>query len=153
RYVLNHPPPKTEQYREFVENGGVPASAVLMVVLVAGLAMLEVVLLAGPAFAVSARRRRRDLALVAAAGGTPAHLRRIVLADGVVLGAVAAAAGVALGVGVAAALQPLIEAHLSHARAGAFRAFPAALAGLAGLAFRTGRLPAVVTGVITSRQG
>ena len=76
--------------------------------------MLETVLLAGPAFAVGARRRRRDLALVAAAGATPAHLRRIVLADGVVLGAVAAAAGVALGVGVAAALQPLIEAHLSH---------------------------------------
>ena len=50
------------------------------------LIMLEIVLLAGPAFAVGARRRSRELALVAATGGTPAHLRRIVLADGVVLG-------------------------------------------------------------------
>jgi len=48
-------------------------------VLVAGLALLEVVLLAGPAFAVGARRRQRQLALVAANGGTPAHVRRIVL--------------------------------------------------------------------------
>ncbi len=55
--------------------------------IVGGLALLEIVLLAGPAFAVSARRRQRQLALVAANGGTPAHVRRIVLADGVVLGA------------------------------------------------------------------
>ncbi|MBM0230019.1 hypothetical protein JNW87_35900, partial [Micromonospora sp. ATA51] len=38
-------------------------------VLVGGLGLLEVVLLVGPAFAVGVRRRRRDLALVAVAGG------------------------------------------------------------------------------------
>jgi putative ABC transport system permease protein len=65
-------------------------------VVVAGLALLEVVLLAGPAFAVSARRRQRQLALVAANGGTPAHVRRMVLADGVVLGLAGAVLGLVL---------------------------------------------------------
>ncbi|WP_238433559.1 hypothetical protein [Micromonospora tarensis] len=40
-------------------------------VLIAGLGLLEVVLLVGPAFAVGVRRRRRDLALVAVPAGTP----------------------------------------------------------------------------------
>ena len=96
-------------------------------VLVGGLGVLEIVLLAGPAFAVGVRTRRRELALIAANGGTPAHLRRVVLADGVVLGAVGAAAGVAAGVGVAFAAQPLTERYVYQAYAGGFRVFPAAL--------------------------
>ncbi|MFI6450133.1 FtsX-like permease family protein [Streptosporangium amethystogenes] len=63
--------------------------------------VLEVVLLAGPAFAVGLRRRRGELALIAAQGGSPAHLRLIVLADGVVLGGGAAVIGLVLGVGLA----------------------------------------------------
>jgi putative ABC transport system permease protein len=66
RHVLAHPPSPAERYPEFAAENrfevGVPG-------LVGGLAMLEIVLLAGPAFAVGARRRRRDLGLVAAAGG------------------------------------------------------------------------------------
>jgi putative ABC transport system permease protein len=150
RYVLAHPPPDAEQYREFV--GGSDGSTVLAVVLVGGLAMLEIVLLAGPAFAVSARRRRRDLALVAATGGTPAHLRRIVLADGLVLGTVAAVTGVVLGIVAAFAVRPVFEDHLVHARSGGFRVFPLALAVLAGLAIVTGLLAAVVPAWISARQ-
>ncbi len=149
RHVLERPPTPAERYPEsFVENGfalGVPG-------LVGGLAMLEIILLAGPAFAVGARRRSRDLALVAAAGGSPAHLRRIVLADGVVLGAVAAATGVVLGIAAAAAARPLLEAHLTHGRSGGFRVFPVALAGLAGLALSTGVLAALVPAWSASRQ-
>ncbi|OLB65584.1 MAG: hypothetical protein AUI10_06150 [Actinobacteria bacterium 13_2_20CM_2_72_6] len=150
RNVLAHPPSRAEQYREFV--GGDDGSTAFIVVLVGGLAMLEIVLLAGPAFAVSARRRRRDLALVAAAGGTPAHLRRIVLADGVVLGAVAAAAGILLGVIAAFVAHPTLENHFAHARSGGFRVFPLALAVLAGLAVVTGLLAAVVPAWISARQ-
>jgi putative ABC transport system permease protein len=149
RYVLAHPPSRAERYPEFPgPHGfvlGVPA-------LVGGLALLEIVLLAGPAFAVGARRRRRELALVAAAGGTPAHLRRIVLADGVVLGLLAAAAGLALGVLGAALGRPLIEQYLAHVRSGGFRVFPEALAALAGLAVATGVLAALVPAWIASRQ-
>jgi putative ABC transport system permease protein len=149
RHVLAHPPSRAERYPEPVgENRfevGVPG-------LVGGLAMLEIVLLAGPAFAVGARRRRRDLALVAAAGGTPAHLRRIVLADGVVLGTVAAVAGVVLGVAAVAAARPLLEEQLTHDRSGGFRVFPAALVALAGLAVAAGVLAALVPAWIAARQ-
>jgi putative ABC transport system permease protein len=149
RHVLAHPPSQAERYPEFT-GGNRFAAAVPG--LLGGLAMLEIILLAGPAFAVGARRRRRDLALVAAAGGSPAHLRRIVLADGVVLGGVAAALGTGLGVAVAAAGRPLLEEHLLHSRSGGFRVFPVALAGLAGLAVATGLLAALVPAWVSSRQ-
>ena len=54
-----------------------------MATLIAGIGLLEVVLLAGrPPFAVGARRQTRDLGLVAASGGSAHHVRRIVLAKG-----------------------------------------------------------------------
>ena len=64
-----------------------------VVVLGVTLAALQVVFLAGPAFAIGARRMRRQLALVGAAGGSPAQLRTVVLAGGAVLGAVGAVIG------------------------------------------------------------
>jgi putative ABC transport system permease protein len=149
RHVLAHQPSQAQRYPEEFNGDSDDKTAV---VLVAGLAMLEIVLLAGPAFAVGARRRQRDLALVAAAGGTPAHVRRIVLADGVVLGAAAAAAGVALGVLVAAAGRPLLEEYVQHKRSGALSFYPLALAVLGGLALVTGVLAALVPAWISSRQ-
>jgi putative ABC transport system permease protein len=148
RHVLAHPPSQAERYPAF-EGGDDQQPGVAA--LVGGLAMLEVILLAGSAFAVTARRRRRDLALVAAAGGTPAQLRRIVLADGVVLGTVAAVSGVALGIAAAAAGRPLLE-RLSSIRTGAFRVFPEALAALAAVAVVTGVLAALVPAWIAARQ-
>ncbi|TQL70783.1 putative ABC transport system permease protein [Nocardioides albertanoniae] len=89
-----------------------PADAVVVVLIVV-MALLEVVLLAGPAFAVAARRQARDLALIAASGGTAHQSRRVVLGSAVVIGAVAAAAGALLGVGVARLLQPLAQDQVS----------------------------------------
>jgi putative ABC transport system permease protein len=149
RHVLAHPPSQAERYSDERAGGD---DGIAAVALVGGLAMLEIVLLAGPAFAVGARRRQRDLALVAAAGGTPAHVRRIVLADGVVLGVVAAAAGVALGVVVAAGGRPLLEQYVMHRRSGALSVYPLALTVLAGLALVTGVLAALVPAWISSRQ-
>ena len=57
-----------------------------MAMLISGLGLLEVVLLAGAAFAVGARRQTRELGLVGASGGSARHVRRIVLAQGLVLG-------------------------------------------------------------------
>ncbi|MEO3858010.1 FtsX-like permease family protein [Acrocarpospora sp. B8E8] len=61
--------------------------------------VLEIVLLAGPAFAVGLRRRRRELAEIAAQGGSAGQLRTIVLADGLVLGGVATLVATVLGIG------------------------------------------------------
>ncbi|WP_127504218.1 FtsX-like permease family protein [Actinoplanes solisilvae] len=150
RHVLAHPPSLPEQYPELREDEGLSETG--MLILIAGLAILEIVLLAGPAFAVSARRRSRDLALVAAVGGTPAQIRRIVLADGVVLGAIGAAGGILLGVAVAVSGHHWFEENVTHVRSGALRVFPPALAVLAGLAVITGVLAALIPAWISARQ-
>lgn len=118
---------------------------------VAGLAAIEIVLLAGPAFAVGARRRQRDLALIAASGGTPAQLRRVVLAEGVVAGLTAAAGGLALGV-FGALVTRDIAAQIFGALPGGYRFFPAALAGIVGFAVATGLLAALVPAFTAARQ-
>jgi putative ABC transport system permease protein len=66
--------------------------------LVVGFAALQVALLAGAAFAIGARRQRRELAVVAAVGASRAQVARMVLANGLVLGVLAGGCGVALGV-------------------------------------------------------
>ncbi|MEU6077379.1 FtsX-like permease family protein [Micromonospora sp. NPDC047074] len=131
---------------------GVDVEGMSVSVLVGGLVLLEVVLLVGPAFAVGVRRRRRDLALVAVAGGDDAHLRRIVLADGLVLGALGAVVGVALGVAAAFAGRPLVEEHLYGARFGGYRCFPAALAAIAAVAVLAGVLAALAPAWTAARQ-
>ncbi|MGC4805408.1 FtsX-like permease family protein [Micromonospora sp. DT233] len=120
--------------------------------LIGGLGLLEVVLLVGPAFAVGVRRRRRELALVAVAGGDAAHLRRVVLADGVVLGCAGAAAGLALGVAAAFAARPLTEEYVVQERFGAYRVFPAALAAIVVVAVLAGVLAALAPAWTAARQ-
>ncbi|MFI7660741.1 FtsX-like permease family protein [Micromonospora parva] len=121
-------------------------------VLIAGLGLLEVILLVGPAFAVGVRRRRRDLALVAVAGGDAAQLRRVVLADGVVLGVLGAAVGLVVGVGAAFAGRPLVEQYVFSARFGGYRCWPTALALLAGVAVLAGVLAALAPAWTAARQ-
>lgn len=77
-----------------------------------GLAILvETVLLAGPAFAVSAARQRHSLALAGAQGAARADVRRAVVAYGLVLAVVAtvgaATVGSVLGIGGAVVLARL----------------------------------------------
>jgi putative ABC transport system permease protein len=90
-----------------VDDGGDPTT-IAVIVLVAGIGMLEVVLLAGAAFAVAARRQVRDSALVLSNGGRRTDVRRILLAQGAVLGVLGSVTGLALGVlAVLAAWGPL----------------------------------------------
>lgn len=148
RTVLHNPPAAADLYPQFTDSKEVGAD---VLVLIAGLAVLEMSLLAGSALAVGARRRKRDLALVSAVGGAPAHVRRIVLADGVVTGTLAAVGGVFLGVLAAVASRPLVEWLLAE-RFAAQRFYPSALAALALLAIVTGVLAALVPAWISSRQ-
>nr|WP_228531742.1 FtsX-like permease family protein [Micromonospora sp. ANENR4] len=139
--------------QEFSRGMSVPdADEAGVVGVVGGLGLLEVVLLVGPAFAVSVRRRRRDLALVAVAGGDASHLRRIVLADGVVLGAGGAALGMLLGIGAAFAGRPIVEQYLLGERLGAYRIFPAALVAIAATAVLAGVLAAMAPAWAAARQ-
>ncbi|MCP2247536.1 ABC transporter permease [Lentzea aerocolonigenes] len=148
RTVLRTLPPPSERYPQLEGTNELRAD---VLALIAGLAVLEMTLLAGSALAVGARRRKRDLALVAAVGGAPSHVRRIVLADGVVLGTLAALGGVALGTLTALLSRPLIESAIEE-RYGAQRFYPTALAALALLAVITGLLAALVPAWISSRQ-
>ena len=102
RAVVKHPPAAAQ-----VTSTDAAGAAVLA--LVVAMALLQVALLAGPAFAVGARRQRRALALFAATGGTPRDVRRVVLAGGVVIGGAAALAGAVGGVLAAYALRGLAD--------------------------------------------
>ncbi|MEU9980469.1 ABC transporter permease [Streptomyces sp. NPDC050856] len=116
-----------------------------------GLAMLEICLLAGPAFAVGARRSRRQLGLVGANGGDRRHIRAIVLAGGLVIGVAAAVVGTVLGLLLTFLLQPVLEEYLGK-RFGTFDVRPLELLGIALLAVLTGLLAAIVPAVTASRQ-
>ncbi|WP_433460774.1 FtsX-like permease family protein [Micromonospora sp. CA-248212] len=148
-----HVPDSMTSSRSFIGYVG-PAntSDLSTMVLIAGLGLLEVVLLVGPAFAVGVRRRRRDLALVAVAGGDAAHLRRVVLADGVVLGVLGAVAGLLLGVGAAFAGRPVMEQYVFGTRFGAYRCWPLALVVLGGVAVLAGVLAALAPAWTAARQ-
>ncbi|HEX6358944.1 ABC transporter permease [Actinophytocola sp.] len=79
------------------------------VALFAGLGLVGIVLVAGAAFAVGARRQVRELGLVAANGGTATHVWRIMLAQGLVLGVLGAATGLLLGAAATVLGTPLWE--------------------------------------------
>ncbi|MFI6520201.1 FtsX-like permease family protein [Spirillospora sp. NPDC050679] len=98
RAVVTDPPPGADTAQGRGDEG---ASGMAIVAMAVAMIVLEIVLLAGPAFAVGLRRQRRQLALVAAVGGDAPHLRAVVLASGVVIGAAAALLGTAGGVAVA----------------------------------------------------
>ncbi|MCK9904526.1 hypothetical protein CC117_18340 [Parafrankia colletiae] len=106
RAVLADPP--SDAQLPAALSAGPEAGLVAATVLAAGLALLLVALLAGPAFAIGSRRSRRQLALIAAGGGAPAHLRDIVLAGGVVIGLTASLLGAAVGAGLGTALIPTL---------------------------------------------
>ncbi|WP_059009941.1 ABC transporter permease [Streptomyces specialis] len=122
---------------------GVDTTFVAATVTAVSLVVLEICLLAGPAFAVGARRSRRQLGLVGANGGDRRHLRAIMLSGGVVLGAVAAVIGVLGGIALTLAAHPLIEERTGK-RFGAWDFRPAELAGIAVLAVVVGLLAAAI---------
>ncbi|MEL7976703.1 ABC transporter permease [Isoptericola sp. F-RaC21] len=111
RDVLFDPPPD----EAVPYYGGMPATSTADQIdqwapfaAVAAVALLEVVLLIGPSFAVGARRSARSLAVIAAAGGTRRTLRAVVLGTGVVIGVGASAVGAVVGVGAAALVVTLL---------------------------------------------
>ncbi|NUP45833.1 MAG: hypothetical protein HOW97_00750 [Catenulispora sp.] len=157
RLVAEHPPPGDQVPLLRDHRGAAAGSSRLTQALVAVgavgivMALLEVVLLAGPAFAVGARKRRRDFGLMGAAGADQRMVRAVVLADGAVLGAAGGVAGALLGVVLGRVALP--EAvNLTHREPGAFRVAPSELALAAVLGVVTGLVAALVPAIITGRQ-
>jgi putative ABC transport system permease protein len=114
RSVIDHPPPRsavpyyqlaaTDNLRFGVQSGR-SATAVATIGVVAVMCVLEIVFLAGPAFAIGARTQRRQLGLVVATGGEPRDARHVVLGGGIVLGAAGGVIGVVLGIATALAIR------------------------------------------------
>ncbi|MEV6034843.1 FtsX-like permease family protein [Nonomuraea sp. NPDC052116] len=116
---------------------------VIMVVLVT-------VLLAGPAFAVGLRRRRRELAEIAAQGGSAAQLRTIVVADGLLLGGAATFVATVLGIGAGTLGAPIMARWGGQAGPPEVP-WPPVLA-VAALGLLTGIVAALVPAVQAARQ-
>ncbi|MFD4373609.1 FtsX-like permease family protein [Streptomyces sp. NPDC058486] len=140
-----------EGWGDYESSGAANAMVLASIATVVGLAMLEICLLAGPAFAVGARRSRRQLGLVGANGGSRSHIRAIVLSGGLVIGVAAAVVGTVLALVLTLALQPFLEEYLGQ-RFGSFDIRPLELLGIALLAVLTGLLAAIVPAVTASRQ-
>ncbi len=118
---------------------------------IGAMALLEVVLLAGPAFAVGARRRRYELALVSATGESGRHLIVMVAADGVVLGLIGAVIGAVVGIAGGAAVLAGLP-HWTDTVPGSVQVRLLDVAGLALLAVLTGLLAALVPALSASRR-
>lgn len=150
RAVLADPPDVASMAEQMGYDTGrdeIFAVAALIVVM----ALIEVVLLAGPAFAVGARRHARTLALIAASGGTPAQARRVILGGGVVLGLVASVVGLALGIVAAWALLPLVQ-RFQGEWFGPFELPWLYLAAIAAFGLVSAMLASVVPAFLASRQ-
>ncbi|MGP3690313.1 FtsX-like permease family protein [Streptomyces sp. IBSNAI002] len=156
RAVITSPPadadvPYLRQKPDFGDGNRYGLSPETITVTLVMMALLEVCLLAGPAFAVGVRRSRRQLGLVGANGGDRRHIRAIVLSGGLVIGAAAAVIGTVIGIALTLGLRPVLEQAVGM-RFGGFDARPLELLGIAALAVVTGLLAAVLPAITASRQ-
>jgi putative ABC transport system permease protein len=151
RAVILDPPPNSELPPAVRMSQGTDDALLAVGALIVVMALIEVVLLAGPAFAVGARRQSRVLALMAATGGTPQQTRRAVLASGIVLGGLGAALGVVLGVVLAFVAMPVVQ-RFSNMWLGPFEVPWLHLLGIASFGLVSALLAAVVPAWIASRQ-
>jgi putative ABC transport system permease protein len=84
------------------------------VLILGTLALVESALIASAAFAVSIRRRQRELGLLAATGATPGQLARSVLVEAAMLGLIACVAGVVAGFAGSLAFAPWLDQLTQH---------------------------------------
>jgi putative ABC transport system permease protein len=130
--------------------GPVDPTSLAIGALVVLFGLLEVVLLVGSAFAVGARRQVRDLGLVAASGGAPADVRRVLLAQGLVLGVGASVLGAVAGALAFRVGTPLYE-QLTHQPIWTHDIDWLAVIGLALLGSLTGLAAALVPALSIGR--
>ncbi len=120
------------------------------IVVLGGLAMVEVALVAAAAFAVSVRRRQRELGLLAATGAAPRHLAGTVIAEAMLLGMFGSAGGVVVGLVGAAAISPWLD-QLTNRRTPPIGLSPAWIAVSMGIGLLASLLAALVPAWTASR--
>ena len=102
-------PPEGARTSEWGSGNSEEMSMLMIGLLLAVFSGYLVVLLAGAAFAVSARRQQRSLAVAASVGAARADVFRIVVLQGTALGAIAGVVGIALGAGLAGVALALTD--------------------------------------------
>ncbi len=96
--------------RGTTEKGAAAAAALAASAVV----LLLVCLIAAAGFAVVAQRRLRQLGMLAATGATRRQLRLVVVANGAVVGVIAAVGGALVGLALWIAIAPRLEAVAGH---------------------------------------
>ena len=117
-----------EMHGSTVENVEVLAAGAALGI--AAVAMMLVALVAAAVFIVVARRRQRQMGMLAAIGATEKHLRLVMLANGAIVGGIAAVVGAALGLLGWMAVVPYLETTLVGARINRFDVLPWWLIGV-----------------------
>ncbi|GGO89039.1 hypothetical protein GCM10011584_17490 [Nocardioides phosphati] len=146
-----YPTTRDQDVANYSGGRGLNGPDLAVFVLVVVMALTEVALLAGPAFAVSARRRQRELALLSANGGTPRQVRAAVLTTAFVIGGLAAAVGAAGGVLVGWLVSPVAE-QFGSTWFGPRDWSPLQVAGVALFGLVSAVLAALVPSWLASRQ-
>ncbi|MEV5197919.1 ABC transporter permease [Streptomyces sp. NPDC053720] len=155
RQLVLDPPPESEVplARKGVEpyENSSEGEANAPLITVIAMAVLEIVLLAGPAFAVGARRSRRQLGLLGTCGGDRRHVRAVVLGGGLVLGSIGAVTGVVVGLAATTVFRPMIESWAGR-RFGSLTLDPMEMLLIAVIGLVTGLLAAFAPAIVASRQ-
>jgi putative ABC transport system permease protein len=157
RQVVADPPPRSAVAWYADQGQGGPLStqtvfAIVIIVLVVGLAMLEVCLLAGAAFAVGVRRQTRTVGLLASSGADAGGVRRVVLSQGLLLGLTAAVIGIPLAVLLARVGVPLLQHAAEYTLWGPFDVRPVELLGIGSVAVAAGLAAAVLPARTAARM-
>jgi putative ABC transport system permease protein len=94
-----------------VPNGGFDPETIVLALATVGMLLIALVSVGG--FTVLAQRRLRSIGMIEALGATDRNVRRVVRANGVVVGVVGALAGFVLGLAAWLAYRPHLE-HSAH---------------------------------------
>ena len=89
-------------------------TAAVVVLMLATVVLLLICLVAAAGFAVVAQRRLRQLGMLAAVGATSRHLRLVMVADGFVVGLIAAVTGNAIALGAWLSVASRLETAAGH---------------------------------------
>jgi putative ABC transport system permease protein len=96
-----------------IRGNDLPANTLAMFS-VATVFLLLASLVAAAGFAVVAQRRLRQLGMLAAIGATPKHLRLVLVANGAMVGAIAALCGTLIGLALWVVFAPTLESAVDH---------------------------------------